>query len=170
MTNFPMHAPPETSGVYALKHKTTGQIYVGQSVNLRRRYFEWRTVFSSKLGATNQSLHGALQNSKPEEWEFSILAEVTPEKLNETENETIRRLRAAAPGLCLNGTPDRPEGFFSAVEEGSLALSVVTDEQGQQMTYGQVAKRCGVTKQAVKKRLAAWRGKGKNKFTIQELM
>lgn len=170
MTNYPMHSPPETSGIYALKHRTTGQIYVGQSINLRRRYFEWRTVFATKLRATNHSLHGALVGTEPEDWEFIILAQVTPADLNRVEADTIGKLRAARPELCLNGTPETKPNLVVEPQEGSLALSEVLDESGAAMSHAQIASRLGVTKQAVKKRLAAWRRKGKNKITIKDLM
>lgn len=169
MTSFPMHNPPIVSGIYTLKHKTTGQVYVGQSVNLKRRYFEWKAVFSSKLGATNPLLNGAIQISNPEEWEYSVLIECPPEKLTSTENEVIRRLKEKNPGVCLNGTTPQPKGEMVERAEGSISLTEVIDENGQPMTHAQIAARLGVTKQAVKKRLGVWRKKGKNKFNIMEL-
>lgn len=168
MKPYPLTGP-EGCGVYIVRNRTTGQVYVGQSVDLRRRYAEWRATFSSGLGATNRALHGAIEVSNINDWDFVVFELSKKENLNRLEEEVIEKVRAQIGDRCINGTEPKTTRMPSALQ-ASLKLSQVTDESGVLMTNAQVAARCGVTRQAVKKRLAAWRAKGKYNITIRDLI
>lgn len=168
MKSYPLTGPPSAPGIYIIKNKTIKRVYAGQSVDLRRRYLEWRAIFSSRLGATNPTLHEAITTSNIEDWEFVVFELCEVAELNQREQEVISALRAGEYD-CINGTePKIPRKVTSL--EGSTALSEVIDEDGQPMTRAQIAARCGVTAQSVKKRLAAWRRKGKIKIRITDLL
>lgn len=121
---------------------------------------------NTKLGIKNNNLKGAFDNTEPKDWEFIILAEVPPENLNKAENDAIARAQSSA--LCLNGTTARMPVSVEKLE-ADTALSTVLDENGRPLTRREIAARLGVSPDSVKKRLAAWRLKGKIHWKITDL-
>ena len=73
-------------GVYKLTDKSTGMIYIGQSVNVADR---WKTHIKYGLGIdtpiTPNKLYQAMQNSSLWYWTFELLEECSKDKLNERE-------------------------------------------------------------------------------------
>lgn len=170
MLAYPLTGPSSETGLYIIKNRNTGHVYVGQSVDLRRRYQEWRTVFASGLGATNRALEEIIESTNIEDWDFYVFQTCEKHELNRLEDETITKVRAQIGDKCINGTEPKVPRKVTPALTGNVRLSEVIDEQGAVMTYGQVAARCGVTPQSVKKRLAVWRRKGKTRVPIQDLL
>lgn len=73
-------------GIYQIKNKVTGKIYIGQSVNILRRWQEHRCrPFKEGTNCTNIPLYQSIRKHGIENFEFSILEECKPEDLNERE-------------------------------------------------------------------------------------
>lgn len=168
--SYPLVGPPSKSGIYILKNKSTGHLYVGQSADLRRRYGEWRSIFSTGFGTTNPALRSAVESTNIEDWEFVVFELCERENLNHIEREVIRKVQAAIGVKCINGIGSTPTNIVCPERSPSVRLSRVLDEEGKPMSYAQIAARCGVNRESVKKRLSKWRHKGKTEFHITELI
>lgn len=176
MTTFPMASPPSGPGIYLLSNRKLGKAYVGQSLNLHRRYGEWKSVFLSKLGAKNTLLLDIIGKSDISEWEFTILQELpgaTSAQLMSAETVAISRIKTLKPTALLNSTASRAADRSSPiVNDGSyragLAKSKVIGPHGA-MSQAEVAQAKGVTVQTVKKKLRKLRGKGIFEVEIEKL-
>lgn len=171
---FRIDSPPTRPGTYALRNKTTKQIYIGCSVSLSRRFVEWRGHIGSKdpVYVRNASIGRAIQASGPQDWEFVVIFEGTHEEALEVERTAVRKLRDTNPELLLNGDSSLPDPSTQRSAPpgiSSTAKSIVMGPNGP-MSHGEIAVALGVTKQAIKKRLSAWRKKGKIKISIEDLL
>lgn len=90
-------------GIYKLTNKATGQVYIGQSVDVSNR---WKTHIKYGLGIdtpiTPNKLYQSMQNSSLWYWTFELLQECPKEKLNERERFWIDFYQSDKTGL--NGT------------------------------------------------------------------
>ena len=162
MAVFTLGLPLEVSGVYIIRNKITKHVYVGQSVNLQKRYLYWLERFK---GAPHRGMSDVFRRAVnvvgPENWEFVVFEFAPRSELVHLETELICRFREMPGVTCLNKT-------HKTVWSGPL--SVVRDENGVALGYTELARRSGVTKQAVKKRLAYWRRRGRNEFTLEDFL
>ena len=69
-----------TCGIYSIKNKITGQLYIGQSVNIERRWKEHITKRKDK-----SYIDRAINKYGKDNFIFSIIEEVEKEKLNDRE-------------------------------------------------------------------------------------
>lgn len=76
------------TGIYIITNKVSGNTYVGQSVDIGRRFMEHRTISAEH----NQSLKRALLKYGIENFSFEVLEECPAEKLNEREMFYIAKL------------------------------------------------------------------------------
>lgn len=75
-------------GIYSITDKTTGNMYIGQSVDIERRFAEHKTPKAK--GNTN--LHKDIQEKGIDNFEFSIIEECNIEDLNLKELQYIKTL------------------------------------------------------------------------------
>lgn len=72
-------------GIYKITNKQTGQIYIGQSVNIQDRIKQHiKCGLGIDAPATNK-LYNKMQDSNLQYWTFELLEECSKEKLNEKE-------------------------------------------------------------------------------------
>ena len=79
----------EAPGVYKITRIKTGEIYIGQAVNVSTR---WTDHVKSALGVgtlTSSQLHRAMAEDGPENFTFELLEEVERDKLRERESYYI---------------------------------------------------------------------------------
>ena len=79
----------ESSGVYKITRIKTGEIYIGQAVNVSTR---WADHVKSALGVgtlTSSQLHRIMFEDGPENFTFELLEEVSKDKLRERESYYI---------------------------------------------------------------------------------
>lgn len=76
-------------GIYSIENKVTGQIYIGQSVDIERRWMEHKTPKATG----NDKLHSDMKRYGLENFSFSVLEECRPEELQEKELSFIREAR-----------------------------------------------------------------------------
>lgn len=166
---YPLYGPPPRPGLYFIKNRKTHQIYVGQTVDLGRRYNEWRSAISTYLRLPNHVVEAAFKSSDRDDWVFEVLAECPASDLKKNEEKAITRLVTKVGPLCLN-VPDagvrKPK---SASQPGNLPLSEVLDEHGAVMPYARVAERLGISMNSIQKRLRNLRKAGHFKIRIDEL-
>lgn len=168
MKTYQLDAPPPSAGIYAVRHKPTQRLYIGRSLNLKRRHSEWRGVVANGLNVPSEHFRTMLAGCPPEEWEFLILAEfpgVTEKVLAEKEHEAISKVRASKPKLLLNTLE------VSKVRVPGTATSpksVVTHE-GNPIPQTRAAEMLGVSVKMLQKRLARWRGRGVYEISMDQL-
>jgi hypothetical protein len=170
MKKYPIGSPPETAGLYILTNRKTGQIYIGRSINLRRRYAEWKGALVQRIGVKNKKFFEAIDGSTEDDWEFGILASMpgaTDEELAAAEERAILHVTNKRPTAILNGLipTTKPIG----PSEASAPKSSIIDDNGNEMSYADVAAALGVTIEAVRKRLKKYRSRGVYKIAFSVL-
>lgn len=171
MTTYPFASPPPSPGVYLIRNTQTGQVYIGQSMDLRRRFNEWRSVFLSRLGVKSFRLLGAVTDAAPENWEFTVLTVMpgaSKEELSKLEDRAIQRVFDKAPDKALNtlagGTVAKPLN-----PTGAGPLSVLT-HGGKQVGYEYARRLLGCSPKQLQKRLRRHREKGHTVVALEELI
>lgn len=91
----------KTCGIYKITDLTTGQAYVGQSIDVKER-FRSHIKTSLSHGLAANKLYSAMKKSGQHNFTFEILEEVPREKLNEREAYWINFYKTKEYGL--NGT------------------------------------------------------------------
>ena len=74
-------------GIYSIENKITGQKYIGQSVDIERRWMEHKTP----KAVGNDKLHSDMKRYGLENFSFTVLEECRPEELREKELSFIRK-------------------------------------------------------------------------------
>jgi len=165
MKTYSFATPPHHPGIYVLKNVVTGHLYIGRSMDLARRYAEWKAVFTSQIGVKSMKMLQQVQSSRPEDWAFVIVQEfpeATEEALAQYEEHAITRVGNSAPDRLLNSIAPRKVGTASSPKS-----SVSVD--GAPIAYPEAAKMLGCSVKSLQKRLAAYRKRGVNEVTLEEL-
>lgn len=166
MTTFPMDSPPRAPGLYELRHNTNGLFYIGKSVDLHRRYQEWRAVFSSGLGHKNAKLAAAMTH--PADWTFNVVRVIldnTP--LAPVEEAAIRTAQLAAPELLLNAV--LPAGTSSRRLSGPQPKTTIT-YAGREVSYNEAATLLDCSRETLAKRLSKYRQRGTTTVELERLL
>lgn len=110
-------------GIYKITNTINGKIYIGQSINIQRRWTNERTrAYSGNLNETNRPMERALKKYGPENFTFEVLEECEPSKLNEREAYWADYYNSYIPNgynvaRCGKDNPKGvPEWVFSVVE------------------------------------------------------
>ena len=77
------------TGVYKISNIKTGQIYIGSSIDIKRRWMEHRTPKASG----NDKLHGDMKTYGLDNFCFEVLEECEPEALLAREQHFIKMLQ-----------------------------------------------------------------------------
>ena len=76
----------DITGIYQLKNKINGHSYVGQSINIYKRWREHRSAaFNQNSSDYNMIIYQAIRKHGLENFDFIILEECLTEQLNERE-------------------------------------------------------------------------------------
>lgn len=167
MKTFALTNPPKTAGIYALKNRVTGHVYIGQASDLMHRYTAWKGYFRT-LNGSQIEFAKVVRSTNVEDWEFRVLISgVDRGKLWRLESRAIAGISKANPSLCLNimlrAKPNQPS---KTSIYGSK--SVITGPSGE-MTHREVALALGVRPDTIKERARYWRDKGIFQLTLEDL-
>jgi hypothetical protein len=169
MKIYPLDAPTNNAGIYAIANRVTGQMYIGKSKHLKRRYQEWRSVFQSGLGHKNLRLKDAIANVS--DWEFKVLLELpentSEEELDKLERDAIQKATLRASELVLNAVIP-VQGRTKTAGETS-PKSRVLDHAGGTISYATAARELGVRTKSLQKRLANYRVQGITEIELSTL-
>ena len=86
-------------GIYKITNKATGEVYIGQSVNIAQR---WKTHIKYGLGIDTPStnkLYNIMQNTGVWNFTFELLEECSRDKLNEKERFWIEMYQSNKVGM-----------------------------------------------------------------------
>ena len=89
-------------GIYKITNTITGDFYIGSSKNIKRRWasHKWPSTWNK---CPNNPMYLDMQEYGVDKFEFDILCEVEPEKLKETEQQFIERLKPTYNNINANG-------------------------------------------------------------------
>ena len=71
-------------GIYAIKNKVSGKIYIGQSTNIENRWYKHKTSLRHNYHG-NYHLQCSWNKYGEDSFEFSVLEECEKDKLDERE-------------------------------------------------------------------------------------
>jgi hypothetical protein len=165
MNSFSMASPPAHGGIYVLKNRKTGVFYVGQGVNLKVRYAEWKGTFSSGLGHKSTRMREAMVH--PEDWDFIVLEEhpaMSRKDLLVLEADRIRRFNKCAPALILNTI------IPGAPRTGPAATKTKLTYEGMEICYALAVDLLGCSRPTLDKRLQKLRDHGTFEISVEELI
>jgi hypothetical protein len=114
---------PAAPGVYALRHRATGKIYVGSSVHLRERKHKWWNHLNTKHPLLPRPIL-ELASSR-HDWEFVVLwtGSAASEELLSKEREALDAVRRRAPEKCLNSiSPTRLDVHYITCQGRTQSL------------------------------------------------
>lgn len=120
-----------SSGIYALRHKATGQVYIGSSRDLVSRRGSWWHNLNSRSPQLSTRILD-LTTSR-HDWEFKVLWEgvAEPDELLRRERAAIDRVRTVAPARCLNvASPTRLDVNYVTANGKTQSLRAWQHETG----------------------------------------
>ncbi len=109
---------PQSSGIYLVKNRINNKIYVGQSIDIKRRITQ-----HLKQTIAVGILHNAISRYGAENFEISILEECSPDQLDTQEEYWIATLNAT----------DRNIGYNICSKGGSRKGTTVSEESRARM-------------------------------------
>ena len=116
------------TGIYKITNLINGKFYIGQSIDIKRRFWDHRCVSHE----SNRHLRYAMQKYGKEAFRYEILEECSPEKLDERERFWISALRPAynaTDGGQGRGRKLSPETISTLREKGRVSWEKKTDEE-----------------------------------------
>jgi group I intron endonuclease len=118
-----------TCGIYLINHKPSGRKYVGQSIDVARRFTD------HKRGKEPTLISRAINKYGVDEFEFTLLEECPQEDLDRREREFITSLNTLHPrGFNMTEGGQTSQGFAPAVRQ---ALSEKMRERMRDPDYKQ---------------------------------
>lgn len=120
-------------GIYLIRHSVSGKCYVGQSVDIPRRWSEHRSPGDNEPSPIGR----AIRKHGKEAFEFSVLEECPRGLLNERETFFIKMLNTLSPdGYNLNGGGNAREAVSQETrkrlsERQTATQSLVKNRQRQ---------------------------------------
>ena len=140
-----------TCGIYKITNQINGKCYVGQSVNIKRRWRSHKTKAFNPLDTQYECpLYRAIRKYGLENFSFEILEECLKEELNEKESSYIKKYNSNSESCGYNLTPGG--------DSKGPTLKKLTEEQLQEifkllkssnLSQTEIAKRYGVTQQVI---------------------
>ena len=138
-----------TCGIYKIENKLNGKIYIGQSINIERRWKDHRKAINSCGEEYKYPLYQAIRKDKLENFSWDIIEECSKNELDEKEKFYIKEYNSFVP-YGYNLTSGGQDNFihpmklnYDKVQEIKKALKE-TNETGLSL-----ANRFGVSKDTI---------------------
>lgn len=150
------------SGIYVIQNTANGKHYVGQSVNIRRRWLEharaWTSPEADKKENKNQELHNDMRKFGADNFDFSVLKEL-PDSMDTNEvisyeNEYIAKFDSVSNGYNKIYSNETGEGLVGTQNIVSHRHSISKETLESLLltnTFQQVGKMFNVSDKAVVK-------------------
>lgn len=99
-------------GIYKFQNKINNQIYIGQSIDIKKRYREHiNAAVNPNNRDYNLPIHAALRKHGIESFEFTVIEEIPRDQLDEREQFWIAYYNSFNKGY--NATPGGQEGGYN---------------------------------------------------------
>lgn len=137
------------TGIYKITNKENNKVYVGQSVDIERR---WKQHINSSFGEKEDSdteFHRSIRKNSINAFEWEILEECKVEELNEKEKNWIKELNSITPyGYNYTyGGQGEGSGFLKLNDE--ILNQIISDLQNTKQTGKELAAKFGVSHQMI---------------------
>ena len=93
-----------TCGIYMIQNLVNGKIYIGQSVDIERRWGEHKTRLRGNQSSSNEHLQRAWNKYGEDNFEFTVICKCDESQLNTKEIEYISKLKTYDPDFGYNKT------------------------------------------------------------------
>lgn len=109
------------TGIYIIRNKENGKVYIGQSINIFQRWRQHKYELRHNAHHSPHFQHAYNQN--PKAFEYSILFECDAEELDEAEEKFIKAFKSCDPNYGYNimikprGTGCEPESVRKKVSD-----------------------------------------------------
>jgi hypothetical protein len=181
MKEFPLEYPPSGAGIYQIRNIHTDQRYIGYSIDLLRRYAEWRSAAKGSLGNGGSGVNAILTGTQPEDWVFAVMRTMpgaTVQDLLAAEYAEILAAKAQYGELVVNKQLMPPISAIQQIERGKQenikgvanTAGTTLTYQGNTVTYSDACSLLGCTRDTLTKRLAKYRQKGVYELTVEFLL
>lgn len=123
------------TGIYLITNLITNKHYIGQSVDIKRRWMEHKArAFDSNNNCYDKPLYRSMRKYGVENFVLSVICECLPEELNKLEAEYIQKFNCVVP----NGYN------VQTAEEVYVALNTKTicKQCGKHISYGTKSHLC----------------------------
>lgn len=91
-----------TCGVYRITNKTNEKVYIGKSVNCERRFIQHKYELRHDRAKENKHLQNAWNKDGEDSFEFAVLEECTPAKLDSVERKWVKHFKSSDPEFGYN--------------------------------------------------------------------
>lgn len=88
-------------GVYIIKNKSNGKLYVGKSISIKRRWYQHKYELKDNIHF-NDHLQNSWNKYTEENFSFEVLEECKPEELNDLEKYYIKKYDSMNPEYGYN--------------------------------------------------------------------
>lgn len=151
-----------TCGIYKITNIKNGKIYIGQSINIERR---WKRHLSAsknpKSHEYNAPLHIDMRKFGDEAFKIEVLEECVQEKLNEREKYWIEKTEAFQFGYN--------NSFNTGCNKLSKTYFLICDDlENTSLTGKEIAKKYGISEQMVSAINTGLSWKHNRKYPIRE--
>lgn len=105
-----------TTGIYMITNKINGKKYIGQSVNIERRWYDhkYKAFYKDEI-SFDSPIHQAFRKYGTENFDFTILTECSVEELDKKEIDLISEYQSLYPNgynIMIGGQEYRTEQNF----------------------------------------------------------
>jgi hypothetical protein len=135
-----------------LRNLAAKAYYVGQSVNLWRRWAEWKNAFATGIGFKNRAF--AEVSTRPEDWDFVVVQLCPASQLDRCEKMALAELRQRRGIKLINN-----ENVERKPPVSISAKSVIVDGD-RTISISEAAQRIGCKLDTLRKRLKKYRHNG----------
>ena len=135
-----------TTGIYKIQNKINNKIYIGQSVNIERRWKDHRSSYKDENDHSyNTHLYRSMRKYGIENFDFSIIEICEPNQLNEKERYWIERYDSFFNGynLTLGGDAQGTE------ENKHKVIGIINDLINTSDTQKVIAERWNLSEEMV---------------------
>lgn len=92
----------DVCGIYKITNQETGECYIGQAVDVRRRWMDHCKMMLQIDAPKNNQLYAAAAEYGLDAFSFELLLECKPEELNEKEKYFIKLYNSDALGYNIS--------------------------------------------------------------------
>ena len=138
-------------GIYQVKNKLNGKIYIGQSVNIKNRWNAHRNKpFNKNSNQYNSYFYRAIREDGLENFEFSILEECSKDLLDEKEKEWISKTKSNDNNFGYNMTDggDTTVNQFSKLDISDVE-NIRKDLSNRNISQTDISKKYNVSQVAI---------------------
>lgn len=137
-------------GIYKITNQINGKSYIGQSVDIQRRWKEEKTrAFIETNSEYKSSLSQAFRKYGVENFTFEVVCECNISELNELEKYYIQKFNTFKTNLGYNCTPGGDGGHVDKITNNDILQQITFDLQNTKLSQSEIGAKYGVTNKTI---------------------